>query len=304
MRRMFLAVMMIAFPTWIALHAQVPSILVNPSGATESVSEEIELTRFKKQALQSVSVGLGTVADIGDDGLSNQFLDVSIGTGIPLGSFENIIGVKPRTRIDWIDAADTFDVPNQLYQFEVQFFYRRPIHDRLSAMAIVSPAIRSDLTTSDESFRVFALGLLNWQCVPDRFVLSGGAVYLGRADLPVVPAIGARWTPNRLTQLDLQFPTSTFARRLAKEGSNSETWAYLSAGLGGNTWAVTRRDKSTDELSLRDLRITTGIEKRLDGGGGWNIEVGYALARRIEFERAEQEIELDDAIVVQGRWSY
>lgn len=265
---------------------------------------ETELKRYKKQALQSASLSGGTLIDIDGSDLSSSYVDVSIGSGIPLGNFDNIIGVTPRFRVDWIDAAANIDIPEELYQFELQFFYRRPIHDRLSAMAIVSPSIRSDLTTSNDAFRVFALGLLNWECVPEKLVLSGGAVYLGRADLPVLPAIGLTWTPTRVAKLDLRFPQSRFSYRLEKDGGRMEKWMYASLGLGGNTWAVTRSDSTTDELSLRDFRLAVGIEKLLDGGGGWFVEGGYAFNRRIEYESDESEIELSDAVLVHGGWRY
>jgi len=275
-----------------------------PGVVNAAATEEMELNRFKKQALQSISVSAGAIADANGSELNSSFLDVSIGTGIPLGSFDNILGVKPRFQIDWIDAEPTIDIPSELYQFEVQFFYRRPIRDRVSTMAIFSPSIRSDLTTSDNAFRVFALALLNWECIPDRLTLSGGAVYLGRADIPVLPAVGLTWAPNYRTQLELRFPTSRLAYRLAKNGQQSEKWAYLSAGIGGNTWAVTRESTLTDELSLRDLRCTFGIEKQIDGGGGWFIESGFAFNRRIEYESDESAIQLGDGLVLQAGWRY
>ena len=283
------------------LYREVPAA---PFTSCDETLEEVELSRFKRQALQSVSASAGYMGDLGGSGLSSSFLDLSIGSGIPLGSFDNILGVKPRFRIDWVDADASLDVPSTLYQFELQFFYRRPIHDRLSAMMIFSPAVRSDLTTSDDAFRVFALGLLNWECIPDRLTLSGGAVYLGRADLPVLPAIGVLWTPSRLTRVDLRFPASRISRRLAKDGGRSETWAYFSAGLGGNTWAVTRDTQTTDEVSLRDLSLRIGIEKIVDGGGGCFADVGYAFSRRLEYENDDSEVKLDDAILFRCGWSY
>ncbi|NND96716.1 MAG: hypothetical protein HKN47_05235 [Pirellulaceae bacterium] len=265
---------------------------------------EVELSRFKKQALQSLSLSSGYMGDVGGSGLSSTFLDLSIGSGIPLGSFDNILGVTPRFRVDWVDADASLDIPSELYEFELQFFYRRPIHDRLSAMAIVSPSVRSDLSTSEDALRVFALGLLNWQWIPDRLTLSGGAVYLGRADIPVVPAIGIDWTPNRITKLELRFPTSKFARRLAKDGGRSETWAYVTAGLGGNTWAITRRTMQADEISLRYFDLRSGIEKIVDGGGGYFADAGYAFSRRLEYESDETETTLNDAILFRAGWRY
>lgn len=272
--------------------------------ACDQPFEEIELARFKQQALQSVSVTGGGLFEFDDHELNSSFLELSIGTGIPLGSLDNILGVTPRFRIDWIDAAPSIDIPSELYEFELQFFYRRPIRKRLSMLAIFSPSIRSDLTTDDQAFRIFALGLVNWECIPDRLTVSAGAVVLGRADLPVLPALGVVWTPNRFTKLDLRFPLTKLSYRLAKRGGESETWAYLAGGLGGNTWAVTRVTDQTDELSLRDYRLSIGLERLVNGGGGCFAEFGVALGRRLEYENDDTEISLDDAAVFRAGWRY
>ncbi len=280
------------------------SLVSDHCAACDAEEDESELVLFKKQALQSFAVSAGWQADPSGGGLSGSFLEASIGSGIPLGNFDHILGVRPRFRVDWVDTDPTVDVPRELYEFEVQFFYRRPIHDRLSAIGIFSPSIRSDLTTSDNAFRVFALALLNWEWVPDRLTLSGGAVYLGRADLPVLPAIGLTWNPNRKTRIDLRFPSSRISYRLAKDGGRSETWSYLAASIGGNTWAVTRASNVTDELSLNDFRLTFGIEKLVSGGGGWFAETGVAFNRQLEYEKDDTEWDFGDGLLLSGGWRY
>ena len=133
---------------------------------------------------------------------------------------------------------------------------------------------------------------------------SFGAVYLDRADIPLLPAIGLLWTPDPKTRIDLRFPESRFAFRLNKDGLRSETWTYLSGALGGNTWAVTRESGLSDELSLRDWRCLMGVEHVIDGGGGWFLEAGYAFKRRIEFAATSTEMSLGDALLVQGGLSW
>ena len=113
--------------------------------------------------------------------------------------------------------------------------------------------------------------------MPDKLSLSFGAVYLDRADLPLLPAVGLTWTPKPSTRLDLQFPQSRFAWRLAKDGTASETWMYTSVGIGGNTWAVTRANGDSDQVSLDDIPLMLGAEHIVDGGGGWFANVGYAF---------------------------
>ncbi|KAA5542147.1 hypothetical protein FYK55_15165 [Roseiconus nitratireducens] len=289
--------------------ALVSQRLTNPPRPTmpaidQQQAEEIELQRFKKQALQNVSIGGGAIFEFDDRTLNQSFLELSVGTGIPLGGFDSILGIEPRVRVDWIDAIDSLDVPESLYDFQCQFFYRRPIRQRLSFLTVVSPSYRSDLTTSEDAVRVFALALLNWECVPQRLTLSAGAVALGRADLPVLPAFGVVWTPTPRSKLDLRFPLARCCYRLAKDGGRSEIWAYASGGLGGNTWSVTRANGQPDELSLRDYRLLMGVERLVDGGGRCFAETGIALGRRLEYERDDQDIDFGDAFLIQAGWRY
>ena len=272
--------------------------------AIDRLQADEPVRRFKKQAIQSVSLSGGWIGATNGNDLSGAHLEASIGLGVPLGSFDNILGVTPSFRTDWIDADPALEIPNELYATGVQFFWRKPLNDRWSAMAIVGPAYRGDFTTSRRAFRVFGLGLLNWECRPDLLSLSFGAVYLDRADIPLLPAIGLNWTPNPATRLELRFPESRLSYRLWKQGASSETWAYLSGGLGGNTWAVTRASGRADEVSLRDLRLVVGMERVVDGGGGWSLDAGYAFNRRLEYESDPNEISLSDGVLLQAGWSY
>jgi len=288
---------------------------------------ELPVQRFKKQPIQTVTFSGGWLGATAGNDLSSSFFETSIGFGIPLGLIEekmsgadeqsfgtepspsggstpDILGITPAFRIDIIDAAEGIDIPSELYETGVSFFYRKSITDRFSAMAVVRPSVRSDFTTSDNAFRIFGLGLLNWDCVPDKLSLSFGAVYLDRADLPLLPAAGLTWTPRTTTRLDLQFPQSRFAWRLAKDGSARETWMSLSAGIGGNTWAVTRATGETDEMSLGDIRLLLGLEHIVDGGGGWFADIGYAFNRHYEFQSDQVQTGLSDGVLVMAGWRY
>lgn len=267
-------------------------------------SAEVPLTLYRKQAVQKITVSSGWLAPLSSNDLSSRFFEASIEFGVPLGSFDSILGVTPSFRADYIDAAATVDIPAELFETGVSFFYRRPLNDRWSAMAIVRPSVRSDFTTGDEAFRLFGLGLLNWRCRPDELTLSIGAVFLDRADLPLLPAIGLTWQPMRETKLDLRFPESKLSWRLAKDGKRSETWSYLSAGIGGNTWAITRASGQTDEVSLRDVRLMWGVDHVTDGGGGFFAECGFALMRRIEYESTQTEMGLSNGFILQGGWRF
>lgn len=270
----------------------------------ESCLVERPLKRYKTQPLQSVGVSTSWLSPMGEGDLGMQHYSVSLGTGIPLGSFSNVLAVTPSVRIDVLKNHERFGVPAQLYDVGADLFYRRPLNERVSGMVVLRPSVRSDMTTSQQAFRLFGLVLLTWQAVPQRLGLSGGVVYLDRDDLPVLPAIGLKWTPHRRALLDLRFPESKIAWRLQRTGNESETWAYASAGLGGNTWAVTRTNGSADEFTVRDIRLLLGIEHLQDGGGGWYAEVGSAVGRRIEFGNTAMETDMGPAVVLEAGWRY
>ncbi len=265
---------------------------------------EPKLERYKKSFLQKVSVSTGWLSGGSGSRLDSNFVELSLETAIPLGSFERIMGVTPVFRTDDINAAPGIDVPGELHQAGVSFYIPHKVNDRWSAMAIVSPSVRSDFTTSDNALRIFGLALLTWQAKPDKLAVSFGAVYPDRADLPILPAIGLKWTPNPQTIYDIRFPESRFSWRLAKDSYRSETWMYLSGGLGGNTWAVTRADGTHDELSLKDLRLLFGLEHLLDGGGRLFAESGLAFHRTLEYEATEFEQSFGNAVIIQAGLSY
>lgn len=265
---------------------------------------EQPIRRFRKQAIQKVTVSGGWLASTDGNDLNTSHVSVSTGLGVPLGSFENILGVTPSFRVDRLDAAAGIDVPTELYEAGIQFFARKPLKDRLTAMMIVRPSVRSDFTTGDNAFRVFGMALLNWEKVPDQLVLSGGVVSLGRADIPVLPAVGLTWTPNVRTKLGLRFPESRWSWRVQRTGNENETWAHISAGIGGNTWAVTRRSGRTDELSIRDVRLQCGLEHIVDGGSGWFFNGGWAFARKLEYEQTATQVSLNDGVFLQGGFNY
>lgn len=276
----------------------------NKDSAFPTSEDEAPVSRFKKRALQRVDVSGGWLRSTGGD-INSAYLRTSFAVGMPIkGDLDNVVGVIPSFRVDFLDAQPQFDVPEELFETGVAFLWRRKINDRWSFLGQVQPSIRSDFTTGDNAVRIFGMALWTCQYVPDKLSVTVGAVVLGRNDLPALPAIGFNWTPDARTKVEIGLPRSRFAKRIAKDGAQSETWSYVSGAIGGNTWAVTRQSGLTDELSLRDLRAMVGIEHIMDGGGGCFAEAGYSFFRKIEYESTETEIELSDGFVVQAGWAW
>ncbi|TWT82433.1 hypothetical protein CA13_38960 [Planctomycetes bacterium CA13] len=277
------------------------SIQQRVSGNTERAYGEIPIERYRKSFYQGAEVLGGYLGGLGDKagGIDTTFEEARVAFGVPLGSMDNILALRPYFRADHLRGPTVIDAPESLYNTGVSLFNQKKWSERFSSTLMLTPSIRSDFTTSKNAFRLFGLGLVNWQKRPD-LSLSLGVVYLGRSDLPLLPAFGATWTPTPWWKFDAMLPRPRISRRLWKNGGESEGWAYFGGTIGGNTWAVTRDSGADDELTLSDLRLLFGLEEIRQGNRGGFFEAGYAFNRSIEYEQTEEDIDLDDALFVQA----
>jgi hypothetical protein len=259
---------------------------------------EAPLVRHRNGFVQGAQVNYSSIGDDPATGIVVRTVDTSAGFAIPLGSMENLISITPYFRADLLEAAAIFDVPDSLYDTGVKMLWRRPISERLGSMILVTPSVRSDFQTSENAFRLFGLGLLTWQWVPKTLSISGGAVYTGREDYPVLPAMGLMWTPSPRWKYDIQFPSPRISYRLAKDGCQHETWGYVSGVFGGNTWAVKRAGGVSDELTLSDLRLVFGLEHLQPQNRSVFVEAGYVFNRSIEYTNIAFQQDLDAAMML------
>ena len=255
---------------------------------------ETPIERYRKSFCQGAELRGGYLFDLGDaeGGMNQAFEEVRADFGIPLGSMDNLIGLRPYFRADQLQSLNSLDVPTALYNTGLNILHQRKWNPVFSSTVVVTPSIRSDFTTSSNAFRVFGLALMNWKCRSD-LTLSLGAVYFDRADFNLLPAFGVVWTPTPEWKIDATMPRPRIFHRLWKQGGEAEGWAYLGASIGGNTWAVTRDSGLTDELTIRDFRFMGGYEVIEKGNRGHFVEAGLAFGRTVEYERQDIELDLD-----------
>ena len=255
---------------------------------------ETPIERYRKSFCQGAELRGGYLFDLGDaeGGMNQAFEEVRADFGIPLGSMDNLIGLRPYFRADQLQSLNSLDVPTALYNTGLNILHQRKWNPVFSSTVVVTPSIRSDFTTSSNAFRVFGLALMNWKCRSD-LTLSLGAVYFDRADFNLLPAFGVVWTPTPEWKIDATMPRPRIFHRLWKQGGEAEGWAYLGGSIGGNTWAVTRESGLTDELTIRDFRLMGGYEVIEKGNRGHFVEAGLAFGRTVEYERQDIELDLD-----------
>jgi hypothetical protein len=268
---------------------------VHPPHCPCCVNEQ-PVSRFRDGFYQGSSLTGGYLSDGGNDKLAISHYEATVRFGIPIDGLDNVLIIAPSFRQEFIDSQAAVDIPDQLFVTGVNFTWLKKYSDRWRALAMVAPSIRSDFQSSDEAVRIFGLGMLTYSFIPQTLDGSLGVVYLDRDDIPVLPALGLKWTPKPWWQFDLNFPKPRIAYRTDKCGGTSEDWIYTGVALGGNTWAVERANGNHDVLTLRDYQWVFGWEHLRDRGRGLFVETGFVFGRSLEFERGGEQVDFDDAL--------
>ncbi|MEM9644828.1 MAG: DUF6268 family outer membrane beta-barrel protein, partial [Planctomycetota bacterium] len=231
------------------------------------VASEQSVPRFRKQFFQGAELRAGHLIDLGGGSprLSQTFEDVRVAFGVPLFSMSNLLALQPYFRVDQLHgvadlAGAGIEAPETLYNTGVSLFFRKTWSPKWSATLLLTPSVRSDFETSRDAFRLFGLGIASWQATPS-WSFSFGAVYLDRADLGLLPVLGATWTPTPRWKWDLTMPRPRVSYRQWKQGADAEAWLYMGGELAGNTWAVRRTSGAVDELSLGGIDLVVGYEQ-------------------------------------------
>ena len=58
------------------------------------------------------------------------------------------------------------------------------------------------------------------------------------------------------------------------------------------------------ELTLSDLRLLLGVERRVTGGINSRVEIGYVFDRKLEFQESLPTFEADPTLLVRGGLTY
>lgn len=175
------------------------------------------------------------------------------------------------------------DVPNQVYDASLDTTFAWKSQDDVwLTQLVIAPGVFSDFENTSDGFRLTgrAIALYRWN--PQTQLLFG-ASYLGRDDLPWVPALGVIYVPTESIRYEISLPRPRVAFRYYSDGDR-ERWAYVAGELGGGTWSVRRAGGVNDVMTYRDLQFVGGIEHKEASGFNWQCEAGWVFARRLEWE--------------------
>ncbi|MDA1050950.1 MAG: hypothetical protein O3C40_10785 [Planctomycetota bacterium] len=254
---------------------------------------------FQKAAVTGTYIDRGSLNSFG----LNE-LDFSLSVAVPAPTREWPMFITPAFNIRYLDGPVTPMLPARLYETYVEFLWVPRLSERWTAIVGVAPSLYTDfeINTSD-AFRLTGKGLARYDWVPDKVQLVFGVLYLDRDDIRLLPAGGVIWTPSPGRRYELLFPRPKFAHRI-DAGPGYEDWLYLAGEFGGNSYAYDSGGGVVDKVTLRDYRALLGLERKLNGGAGFRIEVGYVFSRTAEFNSGIPDIAADDTALVRAGVTY
>lgn len=240
----------------------------------------------------------GRIADVG----MNE-LEMYATFALPLPTADHPLLITPGFETIFLNGPITPDLPGQVYSAYAQFLWIPRISDRWTAFVGINPGMYGDYETSTEVFRLLGRGMLRYDWMPDYLQLMFGVLYLDRDDYSILPAGGVIWTPSDDVRFDILFPQPKLAYRFSYS-ERHEDWFYLGGEFGGDTWAVRRASGADDRITLRDLRLLFGVERKYDGGAGVRFEIGYVFSRVVEYASATPDIDLDSTLLLRGGFTF
>lgn len=197
-------------------------------------------------------------------------------------------------------AAPGFgQLPSQVYSAYLDFYWTPVFGPRLRSELDARIGVYSDFeSVGSEAIRPQGYGALIWQWTP-TLAIKGGATYINRVDIELLPVFGVIWTPDRCTYFDITFPNPKLSH-YAWTWGNTDVWWYVAAEYGGGSWEID--NAGDDRVDLNDIRAIVGLEWT---GGWWGtkgfFEAGYVFERELFFEAAPiQSFELKETIMLRG----
>lgn len=209
------------------------------------------------------------------------------------------IWIVPRFAWTFVSGPTAPDVASQLYDLRLEANFAHQFNEIWDVHLQLTPTLATDWDNkSSDAVRLIGGGLVAAH-LGENLTIVGGALYLDRHDLPVLPLGGLRWRPQDGFEIDAVFPSPRLALRYMNDEKKSH-WLYLAGQLGGGSWAIDHTSGLDDRLSYRDLRCMIGLETRKIDGSREVFEAGYVFDRQLDFDRFAGDQNLGGTAII--RW--
>lgn len=236
------------------------------------------------------SVSLAGV-DLGD--VSTSAAQVSYQVSIPTSDrYAWIVGMELRGT--WFDAPSAAPIPDGLYETSLRVGNSWRFADDWRLQTLISPGLYSDFEDIDGGdFNAPVLALAFWT-LNDKLDLIGGLSLNLRRDVPVIPALGARWAFADQWTLLAVYPSPRIEYAASEAvtvfaGAELVRTAYRVGKDFGDE--VGRPQLNDEDLSYNEWRVGAGVKWALSRAFVFSLDGGWAGDREFNFEEADVELD-------------
>jgi hypothetical protein len=202
----------------------------------------------------------------------------------------------------WFDRPGNAPIPDALYETSLRVGTVWRFADDWTLQVMLSPGLYSDFKDFDgDDFKVPGLILAFWQ-LNERLQLIGGASVDIRRDLPVIPALGARWNFAEDWTLLAVFPSP----RIEYAATDTLT-AFVGAELVRTAYRVAedfgdrfgRPELNDQDMSYNEWRVGVGVRWTPCRAFTVSLDGGWMGERQYNFDDRDFELTSDGAPYVQ-----
>jgi hypothetical protein len=219
--------------------------------------------------------------------------------------------VTPGFAVDFLDGPSPpliQDLPSRLYAGYLDFGMNPQFTPGFSAELNARVGVYSDFQTlTSDSIRTMgaALGAVR---INEATAIKLGVVYIDRADIKLLPAVGIVWTPHDRMRWNLVFPSPKLSNYWTTYG-NTDVWFNLGAEYGGGSWTMERPEEpgagSSEQIDINDIRVFAGFEWTNGNRYYGFFEAGYVFNRELVFVAIPEETtSLENTFMLRGGISF
>lgn len=202
------------------------------------------------------------------------------------------------TGFHFLSGPTPSDLPPRLFDFSMAFHARKPISDVTTLDLKLGVGAFSDFESSARKGVRFPGHVVTHTVLSSESALVFGLDILDRDDISLLPVAGFN-----LRMTDDVFVEAVFPRPKLHVQVSDKSTMYLGAELGGGTWAIERDDRSRDNATYRDIRVTWGLSTISENSESL-LEVGWAFDRQLEYRSHVGNVDFDGAFVLRHLTRY
>ncbi len=214
---------------------------------------------------------------------------------LPLSNLSNI---STGMGFHFLNGPIATDMPPRLFDFRIAYQSRARRTDSFVLDYRIGVGAFSDFEGSARKgirFPGHVVGYYQWN---QTLMSVLGVEFLDRDDVSLLPVVGWVCRPRKDLVIQAVFPKPQVQVKI-----NDESFLYLSAELGGGTWAIERVTSTNDVVTYSDYRLLFGMAD-LEPDSASSIEVGWAFSRSLEYRSGLGNYRPDDTFILRLRRLY